>query len=157
MLATTCAGTTLALATRMSQSIVQQQPAEPAPRRFQIDDLVVDLDGYEVTHRGIRIPFTHREFELLAFFAQHRGRVFTRRELISRVWGGRALISSRTVDIHVYRLRMKLGPPFDQLIQTVTRVGYKLMAEAPPRPVLEAVTAPLAISWSQAGGTTARR
>jgi DNA-binding response OmpR family regulator len=141
----------------MSQFIPQEKPAEPPLRRFQIDDLVVDLDGYEVTRRGVRIPFTHQEFELLAFFAQNRGRVFTRRELISRVWGGRALISSRTVDIHVYRLRMKLGAPFDQLIQTVTRVGYKLAAEAPPRPVLEAVTAPRAISWLEAAGTTARR
>jgi DNA-binding response OmpR family regulator len=141
----------------MSQVIVQQTPAEQAPRRIEIEDLVVDLDGYEVTRRGIRIPFTHQEFELLSFFVQNRGRVFTRRELISRVWGGRALISSRTVDIHVYRLRMKLGAPFDRMITTVTRVGYKLCAEVPPRPVLEAVTAPRAISWSPGRGTTEHR
>jgi two-component system alkaline phosphatase synthesis response regulator PhoP len=141
----------------MSPSIAQQTPEGPALRRFEIEDLLVDLDGYEVTRRGIRIPFTHQEFELLAFFVQNRGRVFTRRELLSRVWGGRALLSSRTVDIHVYRLRTKLGPPFEQLIATVPRVGYKMVAEAPPRPALEAITAPRAISWSKAGGTTARR
>ena len=61
---------------------------------------------------------------------------------------------TRTVDIHVYRLRTKLGPPFDRLIATITRVGYKLVAEPPPRPALESVTAPRAISWPKAGGTT---
>lgn len=116
------------------------EPSAAEPRRVQIDDLVVDLDGYEVRRRGVKIPFTHQEFELLSFFVQNRGRVFTRRELIQRVWSGRQLGSLRTVDIHVYRLRSKLGPPFDGLIATVLRVGYKLCAEPPspaaPRPVL---------------------
>ena len=150
----------LALCADMSQSIVQQAPVDELPRRIEIGDVVVDLDGYEVTRRGIKIPFTHQEFELLSFFARNRGRVFTRRELISRVWGGRALISSRTVDIHVYRLRAKLGPPFAALITTVTRVGYKLCADPPPqapRPALESVTGPRAISWSAGSGTTAHR
>jgi DNA-binding response OmpR family regulator len=69
----------------MTQSIAEQPSVEPALRRLEIQDLVIDLDGYEVMRRGIRIPFTHQEFELLGFFAQNRGRVFTRGELISRV------------------------------------------------------------------------
>lgn len=100
-----------------------------APEFLQVEDVVIDVAGYEVMRGSERLSFTHQEFELLRFFAQNRGRVFTRRELITRVWGDRELVSLRTVDIHVYRLRAKLGAPFDALIATVRRVGYKLCAD----------------------------
>lgn len=104
-------------------------PAESGPRQLEVENIVVDLDLQEARRDGSPLSLTHQEYELLRFFVENRGRVFTRKELVTQVWGGRALVSLRTVDIHVYRLRAKLGPPFDMLIATVRRVGYKLCAD----------------------------
>ena len=73
------------------------------------------------------LELTHQEFELLKFLAQHRGKVFTREQLLSKVWGYRYFGGTRTVDIHVRRLRAKLGAPADGMIETVRNVGYKLV------------------------------
>jgi len=98
--------------------------------RIKVEDLVIDLAGYEVHLRDRKLELTHQEFELLKFLAQQRGKVFTREQLLSRVWGYRYFGGTRTVDIHVRRLRAKLGPGADQLIETVRNVGYKMKAGA---------------------------
>ena len=103
--------------------------AQDGPRLIEVEDVVVDLELQEVRRNGSPLSFTRQEFELLRFFVETRGRVFTRRDLVTQVWGGRSLVSLRTVDIHVYRLRAKLGAPFDVMIATVRRVGYKLCAD----------------------------
>jgi DNA-binding winged helix-turn-helix (wHTH) protein len=87
--------------------------------------LVVDFVAREVRHHGRRIPLTYQELNLLWFLVQHRDHVFSRDELIARVWADRPLDSPRTVDIHVYRLRRKLGMPLSEMIETVRSVGYK--------------------------------
>ena len=92
---------------------------------IKIDDLVIDIAGYEVRLGGRRIELTHQEFELLRFLAQHRGRVFTREALLERAWGYRYAGGTRTVDIHVRRVRAKLGET-GALIETVRNVGYKM-------------------------------
>lgn len=92
---------------------------------IKIDDLVIDIAGYEVRIAGRRIDLTHQEFELLRFLAQHRGRVFTRQALLERAWGYQYAGGTRTVDIHVRRVRSKLGA-VGELIETVRNVGYKL-------------------------------
>lgn len=92
-------------------------------------DLVIDLAGYEARYRGRLLDLTHQEFELLKFLAQNRGKVFTREQLLRRVWGYKYYGGSRTVDIHVRRLRAKLGDGED-LIQTVRNVGYKMRPAA---------------------------
>ena len=92
---------------------------------IKIDDLVIDIAGYEVRIGGRRIDLTHQEFELLRFLAQHRGRVFTRQALLERAWGYQYAGGTRTVDIHVRRVRSKLGSVGD-LIETVRNVGYKM-------------------------------
>jgi DNA-binding response OmpR family regulator len=92
---------------------------------IKIDDLVIDLAGYEVKIGGRRIELTHQEFELLRYLAQHRGRVFTRQALLERAWGYQYAGGTRTVDIHVRRLRSKLGGA-GELIETVRNVGYKI-------------------------------
>ena len=89
-------------------------------------ELVIDLAGYEATLGGRRLEFTHQEFELLRFLARNRGRVFTREQLLSRVWGYEYSGGTRTVDIHVRRVRAKLGPRLTGLIETVRNVGYKM-------------------------------
>jgi DNA-binding response OmpR family regulator len=93
---------------------------------LKLGDLWIDLAGYEARVHGRPVELTHQEFELLKFLAQNRGRVYTREQLLSRVWGYAYSGGSRTVDIHVRRLRAKLGSA-EGLIVTVRNVGYKLV------------------------------
>jgi DNA-binding response OmpR family regulator len=92
---------------------------------IKIDDLVIDIAGYEAKLAGRALDFTHQEFELLRFLAQNRGRAFSRDQLLQQVWGYRYGGGTRTVDIHVRRVRAKLGPRAG-LIVTVRNVGYKM-------------------------------
>jgi DNA-binding response OmpR family regulator len=93
--------------------------------RLKVGALCLDLAGHEVTVDSRPIELTHQEFALLKFLCQNRGRVFSREQLLSRVWGVNYYGGSRTVDIHVRRLRMKLGPAAKPL-ETVRGVGYKM-------------------------------
>jgi DNA-binding response OmpR family regulator len=93
--------------------------------RIKIGPMCIDLAGHEVTVDGRTIELTHQEFALLKFLSQNRGRVFSREQLLSRVWGVNYYGGSRTVDIHVRRLRMKLGNMAEP-IETVRGVGYKM-------------------------------
>lgn len=93
---------------------------------LKLDELVIDIAGHEARLGGRRLELTHQEFELLRFLAQHRGRAFTRDQLLERVWGYRYAGGTRTVDIHVRRVRAKLGPALGGLIETVRNHGYKL-------------------------------
>ena len=92
---------------------------------LKLGDLVIDVGGYEARIGGRPLSLTHQEFELLRFLAQQLGRVFTRDQLLERVWGAEYDGGSRTVDIHVRRLRVKLGG-VAHLIETVRNVGYKM-------------------------------
>src|SRR5580658_571687 len=98
--------------------------------RLKIGGLVVDRAGHDVTVDGRRVTLTAKEFALLAFFAGHRGRVFTREALLSRVWGARYNGGPRTVDIHVRRLRAKLGGALP--LETLRGSGSKLRAPSEP-------------------------
>ena len=93
--------------------------------RIKVGPLCIDLAGHEVTVDGRPHQLTHQEFELLKFLCQNRGRVFSRQQLLQRVWGVDYYGSSRTVDIHVRRLRMKLGAGVESL-ETVRGAGYKM-------------------------------
>lgn len=93
---------------------------------IKVESLVIDVAGYEARVEGRRLELTHQEFELLRFLAQNRGRVYSREQLLSKVWGYRYYGGSRTVDIHVRRLRAKLGAVAGGLIETVRNVGYKM-------------------------------
>ncbi len=79
------------------------------------------------------LDLTYKEFELLKFLAQHPGRVFTRAQLLQEVWGYDYFGGTRTVDVHVRRLRAKLGPEHESLIGTVRNVGYKFVRPPEPR------------------------
>jgi DNA-binding response OmpR family regulator len=92
-----------------------------------VGDLVVDEDSYQVRLRGEPLDLTFREFELLKTLANAPNRVFTREVLLQDVWGYDYFGGSRTVDVHVRRLRAKLGPEYEQMIVTVRGVGYKLV------------------------------
>src|SRR6185503_333214 len=98
-----------------------------AADRIKCGELEIDTSGYEAFVRDRKLDLTHQEFELLKFLAQNRGKVWTREQLLSKVWGYRYFGGTRTVDIHVRRLRAKLGSPSDAMIETVRNVGYKLV------------------------------
>jgi phosphate regulon transcriptional regulator PhoB len=94
-----------------------------------IGGLRVDTLAREISWQEKRLTLTPREFDLLAFLAHHPGRVLSREELLRKVWGYDYVGESRTVDVHVRRLRVKLGAR-NRLIQTVTGAGYKLVPPA---------------------------
>jgi DNA-binding response OmpR family regulator len=88
-------------------------------------DLVLNLETYQAAMGDRPLDLTYMEYELLRFFATHPGKVFTREQLLSRVWGYEYYGGARTVDVHVRRLRAKLGEEHAGLIQTVRSVGYR--------------------------------
>jgi len=92
--------------------------------------LTLNTETYQVVVAGTLLDLTYKEFELLRFLIQRPGRVFTRSDLLQQVWGYDFYGGTRTVDVHVRRLRAKLGVEHEGLIQTVRGVGYR--AAAPP-------------------------
>ena len=92
---------------------------------YSSGELTVDVGGYTARLRGRPLDLTYKEFELLKYLMQHPGRVYTRDQLLQEVWGFDYYGGTRTVDVHVRRLRAKLGAEHEQLIGTVRNVGYR--------------------------------
>lgn len=109
-----------------------QESATPAPETVQAGDLVIDPAAYTARLRGRTLDLTYKEFELLRHLAANPGRVFTRAQLLQEVWGYDYFGGTRTVDVHVRRLRAKLGVEYDQLIGTVRNVGYRFNPDSSP-------------------------
>jgi DNA-binding response OmpR family regulator len=118
---------------RMNDS---EKDAEP---EIQHGELLINESNYTATVRGRMLDLTYKEFELIKYLSQHPGRVFTRQQLLQEVWGYDYFGGTRTVDVHVRRLRAKLGPEYEALIGTVRNVGYRLV---PPRADRESELAP---------------
>lgn len=95
-----------------------------------VGELVIEETTYTARLKGRALELTYKEFELLKYLAQHAGRVFTRAQLLQEVWGYDFFGGTRTVDVHVRRLRAKLGPEYDAMIGTVRNVGYKFVRPA---------------------------
>ncbi len=95
------------------------------PELVEYGPLVLNLETYQAGIAGRPLDLTYMEYELLKFLATHPGKVFTRETLLSRVWGYEYYGGARTVDVHIRRLRAKLGEEHANLIQTVRSVGYK--------------------------------
>lgn len=95
------------------------------PEIVEYSDLLLNLETYQASVAGRPLDLTYMEYELLKFFVTHPGKVFTREQLLSRVWGYEYYGGARTVDVHVRRLRAKLGEEHAGLIHTVRSVGYK--------------------------------
>nr|WP_305764262.1 response regulator transcription factor [Citricoccus sp. K5] len=94
--------------------------------------IFVDATTYTAQVNGVPMNLTFKEFELLKHLVQHPGRVFTREQLLHEVWGYDYFGGTRTVDVHVRRLRAKLGPDQEQLIGTVRNVGYRFVPRDAP-------------------------
>ena len=114
------------------QALLRRSKAGSAEPVIEAGGLVVDANAREIRFMDNVLALTPREFELLAFFVHRPGRVMSREELLRKVWGYDYLGETRTVDVHVRRLRMKLGDK-NRWIETVTGVGYKFVAPTPAR------------------------
>lgn len=101
-----------------------RQASEQVSTRIQTSGITIDESSYSAKVHGKPLDLTYKEFQLLHFFATHPSRVFTREQLLSEVWGYDYFGGTRTVDVHVRRLRAKLGD-LEQLIGTVRNVGYR--------------------------------
>ncbi len=91
-----------------------------------VDGLRIDFDRREVTLEGKNVDLTFKEFELLGFLAKNRGHVFTRDELLDKVWGIDYAGETRTVDVHIRYLRKKLGDNDERFIETIRGKGYRM-------------------------------
>jgi DNA-binding response OmpR family regulator len=108
--------------------LLAQRPEAASPdAAIRVGELLVDPVSYQVRLRGRPLDLTYKEFELLRFLAARPGRVSTRAQLLQEVWGYDFFGGTRTVDVHVRRLRAKLGAEHESMIATIRGVGYKLL------------------------------
>ena len=110
---------------RLATTRNMAEPQFETSGEIRAGELSIDEATYSAKLRGKTLDLTFKEFELLKFLAQHPGRVFSRDQLLSEVWGYDYFGGTRTVDVHVRRLRAKLGPENENLIGTVRNVGYR--------------------------------
>ena len=102
-----------------------QRVVNPATIEIRGGEITIDEHSYTAKIKGRSLDLTYKEFELLKYLVQHPGRVFTRSQLLQEVWGYDYFGGTRTVDVHIRRLRAKLGPEHEALIGTVRHVGYR--------------------------------
>ena len=110
------------LVSRINALYRRIQPASSEKKIIQIKNLVIDATQYKTTINGEVFVLAKKEFELLYLLAAQPGRVFLRNEILSQVWGNDVIVGDRTIDVHVRKIRVKLGI---DLITTVKGVGYK--------------------------------
>ncbi len=113
------------LEARIRHLLAAEPGMEAGPEIIEYEALVLNLETYQASIDARPLDLTYMEYELLKFLSSNPGRVFTRETLLSRVWGYEYYGGARTVDVHIRRLRAKLGEEHAGLIQTVRSVGYK--------------------------------
>ena len=111
----------------------ERLPEADLPEAFDYRGLHIDFRSYRVTLNGRPIDLSSREFKLLQFLSRHPGRVYSRDQLLDRVWGDEAFVEPRTVDVHISRLRAAIEPDKEnpQYILTVRGIGYKFTDREP--------------------------
>jgi DNA-binding response OmpR family regulator len=110
---------------RLRLALLRARRGETGHAVIRQGPVALNVETYQVTAGGRPMDLTYKEFELLRFLAEHPGRVFSRATLLREVWGYDFYGGTRTVDVHVRRLRAKLGPEHEHLIETVRGVGYR--------------------------------
>ena len=116
---------------RLAAARARGAAEEESDDQIRSGDLVIDEAAYSARVGGRILDLTFKEFELLRFLAQRPARVFSRAQLLQEVWGYDYYGGTRTVDVHVRRLRAKLGPEYENLIGTVRNVGYRFVPAGP--------------------------
>ena len=92
---------------------------------IKVGNIILQPEKYLVMVNNEKVVLTYKEFEMLKLLMENKGMVFTRQELLSQIWGVEYIGGTRTVDVHIRRLRMKLGDEFNNIIETIRNVGYK--------------------------------
>jgi DNA-binding response OmpR family regulator len=110
---------------RLRLAMLRRRAGTGDSATIRLGPMTLDVDTYQVTLPGRSLDLTYKEFELLRFLASRPGRVHTRPSLLREVWGYDFYGGTRTVDVHIRRLRSKLGPEHEFLIETVRGVGYR--------------------------------
>ena len=90
-----------------------------------IGDLTIDREAYKIISKGVEIVLPRKEFELLSLLASKPGKVFKRDEILDKVWGNEVVVGGRTIDVHIRKLREKIG---DNSFKTIKGVGYKFQS-----------------------------
>ena len=108
-----------------TQRLLHSRKSGSSGELIRCDSLVIDLTNCDVTVGGRVVELTFKEYELLKLLAANRGRVYTREDLLNKVWGYEYYGGDRTVDVHVRRLRSKIEGPTDTFIETVRNIGYR--------------------------------
>ena len=119
----------------IGKDALTQLAKNPSLKEIRSGDVVIDEDSYTAKIKGRTLDLTFKEFELLKYLAQHPGRVFSRSQLLQEIWGYDYFGGTRTVDVHIRRLRSKLGPEFESVIDTVRNVGYRFSQNGSQTPV----------------------
>ena len=114
----------------IGKDAITQLAQNPSLKEIRSGEVVIDEDSYTAKVKGRTLDLTFKEFELLKYLAQHPGRVFSRSQLLQEIWGYDYFGGTRTVDVHIRRLRSKLGPEFESIIDTVRNVGYRFALNA---------------------------
>ena len=110
------------------KALLRRRPTagQKVPERMNLGDLTIDPERYHIELAGNVLDLPRKEFELLSLLASKPGRVFLREEIMDRIWGTSVLVGGRTIDVHIRKLREKIG---DDRIKTVKGVGYKFEAQ----------------------------
>ena len=116
----------------IGKDAITQLAKNPSLKEIRSGEVVIDEDSYTAKIKGRTLDLTFKEFELLKYLAQHPGRVFSRSQLLQEIWGYDYFGGTRTVDVHIRRLRSKLGPEFESVIDTVRNVGYRFSTSSNP-------------------------
>lgn len=118
------------LLARVKAVFRKAQPAAlEADKPMRFGEVEINTLNYSVTVAGKSVPFTKKEFELFVYLAKRPGRVVTRDTLLNEIWGDNVVVIDRTIDVHIRKIREKLGEEHLQLIETIKGVGYRLRAE----------------------------
>lgn len=114
------------LVSKIRALIRRVEKQEETPSIIQIDDLIIDQDSHTVQKEGEKITLPRKEFSLLSLLASAPNKVFEREEILNKVWGKDVVVGERTIDVHIRKLRKKLG---SKMVQTIKGVGYKLITK----------------------------
>jgi two-component system phosphate regulon response regulator PhoB len=112
------------------QAVLRRSAPAGEAERVEVEGLVLDQAGHRVAAAGKAVPLGPTEYRLLAFLMTHPDRVYSRSQLLDRVWGGNVYVEERTVDVHIRRLRKSLEPSgYDRFVQTVRGAGYRFSSQ----------------------------
>jgi len=107
------------------KALMRRLEVANTPKRIEVGDVIIDSERYSVTVSGNEMTLPRKEFELLSLLVSKPGRVFKRDEILGRIWGNETIVGDRTIDVHIRKLREKIGEDY---FKTIKGIGYKFEA-----------------------------